>query len=608
MSKTAVWILLGLLILGLGGFGVTNLSGTVRSVGSVGDTKIDIDDYARTLQNEIRALEAQRGERLSFAQARELGLDQAVLSRLVTTTALEDEAQRIGLSIGDGNLRNEILNIQAFQGLDGEFDREAYSFALEQAGLNEAQFEDDLRAETARTLLQGAVVAGVRAPAVYGDTLINYLGERRDVSWAVLGRGALETGLPEPTEEELATYHQSNVSEFTTPETKVITYAWVTPEMILDTVEVDEETLRTAYEERSPEYNQPERRLVERLVFLDEATAEAALERIAGGEASFEDLVAERELELSDVDIGDVTRSELGAAGDAVFEAEAGDVVGPLASDLGPALFRVNGVLAAQVVPFEEAEPMLRDELAGDRARRVIETSMDSIDDLLAGGATIEELAEETDLTLGTIEWHPEVTDGIGGYESFRQAADALSSDDYPEVIELDDGGLFAMRLDKIEEPRVLPVDEVREELAAAWTRQTIVDALREQARQDVAKLADGASFQELGYTNINTAKEITRQGFEADAPREFIETVFEMETGGVEIIDGQGRLFILRLDNVQDPDTEAQDRPAEPGAQEPGGEFPVAGSLQALADDIRNRAGITLDQSALNAVHANFQ
>ena len=45
---------MGLLILGLGGFGVTNLGGTVRSVGAVGETEIDVNTYARTLQNEMQ--------------------------------------------------------------------------------------------------------------------------------------------------------------------------------------------------------------------------------------------------------------------------------------------------------------------------------------------------------------------------------------------------------------------------------------------------------------------------------------------------------------------------------------------------------------------------
>ena len=82
-SKTAVWALMALLILGLGGFGAINLSGNLRSIGSVGDKSISVDQYARQLQQEIRAIEAQTGESLSFARAQEMGLDRAVLQRIV---------------------------------------------------------------------------------------------------------------------------------------------------------------------------------------------------------------------------------------------------------------------------------------------------------------------------------------------------------------------------------------------------------------------------------------------------------------------------------------------------------------------------------------------
>ena len=42
LSQTAVWILLGLLIIALGGFGATNLSGNIRTIGKVGDKHIDV--------------------------------------------------------------------------------------------------------------------------------------------------------------------------------------------------------------------------------------------------------------------------------------------------------------------------------------------------------------------------------------------------------------------------------------------------------------------------------------------------------------------------------------------------------------------------------------
>ena len=83
ISKTLVWILLALLIVGHARFGAVNLSGSVRSIGSVGDQDIDIDEYARALQQEIRAIEAQTRQPLSFADAQAFGLDRNVLAQLV---------------------------------------------------------------------------------------------------------------------------------------------------------------------------------------------------------------------------------------------------------------------------------------------------------------------------------------------------------------------------------------------------------------------------------------------------------------------------------------------------------------------------------------------
>ena len=176
ISKSAMWVLMGLLILGLAGFGATNLGGNIRSIGSVGDKPISVDQYARQLQNEIRTIEAQTGEQLPFARAQQIGLDRAVLQRLVRNRALDHETTQLGLSIGDEALREEILKIGAFQGIDGKFDREGYRFALRQGGLSEAEFETSLREEASRSLLQGAIVGGVRMPPAYARTLVAYVG------------------------------------------------------------------------------------------------------------------------------------------------------------------------------------------------------------------------------------------------------------------------------------------------------------------------------------------------------------------------------------------------------------------------------------------------
>lgn len=606
-SRTFVWVILGLLIVGLAGFGATNLSGTVRTVATVGDQTISVDAYARELQREIRAIEAQRGQALPISEVQAMGLDDRVLGRLMALAVLDDEAARLGLSIGDRNLQREILAIPAFQGPDGSFDREAYRFALQNAGLAEAEFEEDLRRESARTLLQGAVMGGARMPDTLTALLTDYVGARRAFTRARLGPDDLAEPIPEPTEDELRAFHEENTQLFVLPESRSITYAWLTPQMIQDEVELDEAALRALYDENEAQYNQPERRLVERLAFPTAEAASDAMAQLEVGGTTFEQLVDQRGLSLSDVDLGDVARSDLGAAGEAVFAAEPGAVVGPVETSLGPALFRVNAVLPARSTSFEEAEPELREQLAAERARRQIEAMAQDVDDLLAGGATLEELADETEMQLGRIDWSAETTGEIADYEAFRDAAAAVGAEDFPEVAYLEDGGIFALRLDEVLPPRPQPFEDARAAVRAAWERARTEAALAEQAREAVAAIEAGASFEDAG---LEPTREdgLTRSAFIKGAPQGFMSRVFDLEPGAVEAIPGAGAVWVVRMDEVLPP---AESPEMEALSEALGAELDQT-LAQALFDaylrDAQLRAQPMVDQRALNAVNASFQ
>ncbi|MEO1789958.1 MAG: peptidylprolyl isomerase, partial [Pseudomonadota bacterium] len=318
-SRFFVWIILGLLIVGLAGFGATNFGGSVRVLGTVGDEEIETDAYARELQQELRALTAQFGQAVPFAQAQQFGIDRTVLSRLVNRAALDNETRAIGLSVGDEVVGEQVLEIPAFRGLDGSFDRDAYSFTLQQSGMTVAEFEDQVRDDTSRTLLQSAVVGGVSAPETFTQTIFGWARERRDITWARLTEADLAEPIAEPSEEDLQGYYEANEALFTLAEERAITYAWLTPDMILDTVEIDETGLRALYDQRISEFDQPARRLVERLVYGNDNAAAAAMAQLESGEATFDDLVAARGLTLEDIDLGEVTEGDLGSAGAEVF-------------------------------------------------------------------------------------------------------------------------------------------------------------------------------------------------------------------------------------------------------------------------------------------------
>jgi len=245
--------------------------------------------------------------------------------------------------------------VQAFQGPSGVFEREAYEFALERSGLRPADFEDDLRATAARQLLQQAVTGGLTLSDDYAGTLYNFLGERRSFRWAELGADLLVGETPAPTDAQLAAYHTENPAQFETPQIRKISYAWLTPDMLVDTITPTDGELQALYEERSPEYNQPERRIVERLSFADMDAAIAAKAAIEAGETTFETLVTDRGLTLEDVDQGEVSRDDLGGAiAETVFAVTEPGLSEPVETSLGPAIYRINAVLEARSIPFED--------------------------------------------------------------------------------------------------------------------------------------------------------------------------------------------------------------------------------------------------------------
>lgn len=607
IGNTFVWILMGLLIVGLAGFGATNFSGTIRTIGSVGSVSISTDDYARALQDQQRAFQAQTGQTIPFNQMAELGLDRVALERLVLSAAIESEVEALGISVGDEELQREILAYPAFMGLDGEFDREAYAFTLEQAGLSEAEFEADIRADRARQIVEAAILSSVAMPEVLVDQVVQFAGARRSFTWAMLTPADLSEGPAAPTEAELRAYYDADPEAFMLPELRQITYAWLTPSMLLDTVEVDEADIERLYEERAAEFNQAERRLVERLVFADESAAIEALDRVTDGTATFETLVSERGLTLSDVDLGDVEISDLGDAGDAVFGADVGAVVGPFPTGLGPALFHIGAVLEAQATSLDEVRLMLRDELARDRAVRAIERMAQDVDDLLAGGATLEELPAETDMQTGTIDFSDLSQDDIAAYDAFREAALSVTQDDFPEVGFLEDGSIFALRLDAIVPPAPEPFDTARDAVAERMQAERMTEALMTRADELLTQLAVTGDFATQGLrTRVENG--LTRSAYIDAAPAGFMEEIFAMDQGEVAVIPGDGVVALVRLDAILPPEDTAELTQLRDALQGQLSQGLAQDIYAAFSRDAFMRADRDIDQRAVDAVLHSFQ
>ncbi|KDB02834.1 hypothetical protein U879_15130, partial [Defluviimonas sp. 20V17] len=223
-------------------------------------------------------------------------------------------------------------------------------------------------------------------------------------------------------------------------------------------------------------------------------------------------------------------------------------------------------------------------------------------------GATLEQLAKETDMTLGTIDFTAKSATGIAGYEAFRDAARKVTKSDYPSIIQLDDGGIVALRLDKPIPAEVQPFAKVKDKVAEDWTRDQTDKALMALAQTDI-KTAQAAGGDLSKAGTVDVQEPITRSGYIDNAPPGLLEDVFMMKKGETKAFQGDESVWIVKLTQVlppaqNDPDIKKmRDQIAGQGAQGMQND-----AFLYFAQAIQAHQGININQSAINAVNAQLQ
>jgi peptidyl-prolyl cis-trans isomerase D len=457
-----------------------------------------------------------------------LQIRQSILDSLIRNRLIEMHLIEKGYQISNEQVTAAIQRVPDFQ-VDGVFDMDTYRELLLQNGLDPTRFEASQRQAMREDQLRRAIGGtALLTPSDYRRYL-NLVAEQRVVSTAVFDI-ASATDEIEVTEEQVVAYYDDNETLYLTPESADVEIVEVRRDAVAETIEISEEALAQYYEDEKSRYLQDEQRQSRHILILSdddkdaaEAEANALLERIRAGEP-FEDLARTYSKDGGTAsnggDLGVLTLSQLpGELGTAIFALNEGEVDGPIESDFGFHIVRLDAILEPGPLPLDQVRGDLLSELRDRESEERFRDLERQVSDALFDAVDMQAISDASGIEVQTAAG---ITRQGGEPIGSNQAAiDAIFDErvlldgQISEVIELDANRSAVFKVTAYHEASRLPLDDVREQIVQAIKAQEAEIIIFNRSEQMLAALDGGEEFAAAGEAagaTVSPAQLLLRQ------------------------------------------------------------------------------------------------
>jgi peptidyl-prolyl cis-trans isomerase D len=572
LGKIIMATVMGVLIISFGVWGIADIfRGFGQStLAKIGRTEISAEQFRQIYTDKLQQLGRQFGRPLTMDQARAFGLDRQVLQQTIAEAALDEEARRMGLGQSDAEVMRMIYSDPNFKGLGGQFEPARFQSTIRQFGYTEQRYLAEQRRLALRRQIAGTISAGLEPPKVLIDALTRFQNEQRSVEYIKLDT-AQAGAIDPPSPETLAAYFDDHKTQFRAPEFRKLSFVVINPEEIGKWTEVSDEDARKVFEQRRDKLGTPERREVSQMVFANADEALAARGRITSG-LSFDDLAKERNLSLSDVDLGMIAKSAIidPAVAEAAFSLPSGEVSQPVQGQFGVALLKIGKIEPGVTPSYEGLAAQVKKEIATERARAKVAELHNKMEDERGGGASVAEAAQKLGLTAVTID----AVDRSGRMPNGQLVSNiprgldvvsqAFSSDVGVDNDPIQFGGGYVWYdVLGITPSRERSLDEVKDQVEARWRDDQISTRLRAKATEMVGKLEHGGTLAEeatAAGSKVETAAAFRRDASLPGVPSALITAAFRTPKDGVGQTPGAGgsEWIVFRVTDISVPPVDA--------------------------------------------------
>ncbi|HVU29732.1 MAG TPA: peptidyl-prolyl cis-trans isomerase [Sphingomicrobium sp.] len=495
------------ILIGFASTGVTNFgSGNIGfGLGSSGLVKVGSQQVTEQEMNDAmqRRLQQVRQQNPNADYATIVGDFDTLLDEIIDQKTMLAFADKFHFPLSKRLVDAEIAQIPQTKGLNGQFNEQAYQAFLAQQRLTDSQVRQILAGGLLERYLLTPVAANARVSVGMATPYAAMLLEAREGEGAIVPIAAFRSGL-KPTDADLQQYYTANRNRYMVPEQRSIRIARIGPEQVAN-LTASEQEIAAYYNAHKADYASKETRNISQAVVPDQATANAIAARAKGG-ASIAAAAAPAGGNAAVTSLKDQSReayaSVAGAkAAAAVFAAPSGAVVGPVQTDFGWAVVKVDSVKTLGGKTLEQARSEIASKITADKRKSAIEDLAGKVQDEVDNGGNFTEAAAKAKLTVTTT---PLITaNGSSrtgpGYKVPAELAPAVKTgfeiepNDPPEIVSLpDDQGYAMVSPDRIVPAAPAPLAEVREKVANDWINGKATERARSVAQQIEAKVEHG--------------------------------------------------------------------------------------------------------------------
>ncbi|MES2729622.1 MAG: peptidyl-prolyl cis-trans isomerase [Pseudomonadota bacterium] len=561
-------VFMGLLLLGGVGLAVMdwqgaytggNLGGT--DVARIGDNRVTMQDFDRTVRQNLQTA------KIDPQQAYASGLVSHILNQLMTGQMLALGAHEAGITIGEQQLAGQLREMLKPITQSGASTRDALNTLVRASGSSEkALFAEIKQREASRLLADplGGVTAFV--PESMALDMARISQETRRVNILVLPHTSITT-VKAPSEEQLTTYYETIKNKYQIPEKREAQLVILDASAMRDRLNIPEADIAAFYADNQSSFAVESKRMIAQIVTPDKAALDKAQASIKAGNTLEQAAAAAG---ISNAYQAPAAYSETALPAELAtpaFAAKAGEILPPVQSPLGWHILEVTDIVSEGHKPLADVRTQIVQQLSEDRMATQLSDTANTLDDALAGGATLAEALKGLPAQITPISSVTrQSVSSVGALKTLpttdqAQVADALFTLEEGEtapLFPLSDGRYATIRIEKVT-PAVVPaLSEKRDDVAVEWQKSQRQLVNLTQAQQMLTDLkTKKASLADLAKTRGVSIQSVTlTPGGNAPAPLspQTRDQVKNVTLGDTALISEVDAVLIAQVDAVTYP------------------------------------------------------